>query len=184
MALVTMVRPPFVMPMDMVNQQQGTPPLGMAYLLASLKAHGHEVSGIDAFGEDVNRCTKLGNAGGEKGLIVCGIRADEIVERIPTSTDLIAMTCMFSNEWVYTRYIINKIKKRFPHVPIIAGTVLLLLIGYLRRWSRWVMIVVCVLAAWSTAALAVQRLVVNINDVPNLPTERFLQSGVGRVLDM
>jgi radical SAM superfamily enzyme YgiQ (UPF0313 family) len=116
-----MIRPPFVMPTDMVNQQQGTPPLGMAYLLASLKAHGHEVCGIDAFGEDVNRCTRLGNAGSKKGLIVCGIRADEIVARIPLSTDLIALSCMFSNEWVYTRHIINKIKARFPDVPIIAG---------------------------------------------------------------
>jgi radical SAM superfamily enzyme YgiQ (UPF0313 family) len=120
MAHITFIRPPFVVPADMVGQQQGTPPLGMAYLLGSLKEHGHDVCAIDGFGEDVNRCTRLGNLD-SKGIYVNGILADDIVARIPVGTDVVAVTCMFSNEWLYTRHIINKVRACFPDVPIIAG---------------------------------------------------------------
>ena len=61
MAHVTLIRPPVVAPIDTVNQQVGTPPLGMAYLAGSLKSQGHEVTAIDALGEDVHRVTRLAN---------------------------------------------------------------------------------------------------------------------------
>jgi len=120
MAHVTLIRPPFVVPVDMVNQQEGTPSLGLAYLIGSLKAHGHEVTAIDGFGEDVNRVTTLTNVR-SKGIQILGIGAERIVSMIPRDTDVIGISCMFSNEWLYARYIINTIKAAFPHVPIIAG---------------------------------------------------------------
>lgn len=120
MAHVTLIRPPFVQPMDMINQTEGTPSLGVAYLLGSLKEHGHEVSAIDAFGEDVNRFAVITNSR-SKGILINGIGAEQIVSMIPKRTDVIGLTCMFSNEWLYTKYIINRIKLNFPKVPIIAG---------------------------------------------------------------
>ena len=120
MAHVTLIRPPFVQPSDMINQTEGTPSLGLAYLLGSLKEHGHQVSAIDAFGEDVNRFAAITNSQ-VKGILINGIGAEQIVSMIPKHTDVIGITCMFSNEWLYTRYIINKIRLAFPHVPIIAG---------------------------------------------------------------
>jgi anaerobic magnesium-protoporphyrin IX monomethyl ester cyclase len=120
MAHVTLIRPPFVQPMDMINQTEGTPSLGLAYLLGSLKDHGHEVSAVDAFGEDVNRLATITNIDA-KGILINGIGAEKIVSMIPKHTDVIGITCMFSNEWLYARYIINQIKLNFPCVPIIAG---------------------------------------------------------------
>jgi anaerobic magnesium-protoporphyrin IX monomethyl ester cyclase len=120
MAHVTMIRPPFVQPMDMINQTEGTPSLGLAYLLGSLKDHGHDVCAIDAFGEDINRLATITNIDA-KGILINGIGAEKIVSMIPKHTDVIGITCMFSNEWLYTRYIINQIKLNFPRVPIIAG---------------------------------------------------------------
>jgi anaerobic magnesium-protoporphyrin IX monomethyl ester cyclase len=120
MAHVTLIRPPFVQPMDMINQTEGTPSLGLAYLLGSLKDHGHEVSAVDAFGEDVNRLATITNIDA-KGILINGIGAEKIVSMIPKHTDVIGITCMFSNEWLYARYIINQIKLNFPRVPIIAG---------------------------------------------------------------
>lgn len=120
MAHVTLIRPPFVQPSDMINQTEGTPSLGLAYLLGSLKEHGHQVYAIDAFSEDVNRFAAITNSQ-VKGILINGIGAEQIVSMIPKHTDVIGITCMFSNEWLYTRYIINKIKLAFPHVPIIAG---------------------------------------------------------------
>jgi radical SAM superfamily enzyme YgiQ (UPF0313 family) len=120
MAHVTMIRPPFVGPRDMINQTEGTPSLGLAYLLGSLKAHGHQVSAIDAFGEDVNRFATITNSEA-KGVLINGIGAEQIVSMIPEHTDVIGITCMFSNEWLYARHIINTIKLNFPKIPIIAG---------------------------------------------------------------
>jgi anaerobic magnesium-protoporphyrin IX monomethyl ester cyclase len=120
MAHVTLIRPPFVQPIDSIHHTEGTPPLGMAYLLGSLKDRGHEVCAIDAFGEDINRYAFITNIEA-KGILINGIGAEKIVSKIPQHTEVIAVTCMFSNEWVYTKYIINKIKLRFPKVPIIAG---------------------------------------------------------------
>lgn len=120
MAHVTLIRPPFVQPVDSVHNTEGTPSLGMAYLLGSLKDHGHQVCAIDALGEDVDRFAILKNIEA-KGILIIGIGADQIVSMIPEHTDVIGITCMFSNEWLYTKYIINKIKSSFPNIPIIAG---------------------------------------------------------------
>ena len=120
MAHVTLIRPPVVAPIDTVNQQVGTPPLGLAYLAGSLKSEGHQVTTIDALGEDVHRVTGLANIN-VHSIQIHGINMDAIVAKIPKDTDLIGVSCMFSNEWLYARHLINKIRFNFPHTPIIAG---------------------------------------------------------------
>ncbi len=72
----------------------------------------------------------------------------------------------------------------YGHLPIMAGVLLLLVVGFARRWSAWLMMLLCVLALWSSAAFLTQRFVFKINGVPDLPTQNFLHSGAGRVLDM
>jgi radical SAM superfamily enzyme YgiQ (UPF0313 family) len=54
-------------------------------------------------------------------MLVTGLSIPEILQRIPPSTHLIGVSCMFSHEWPYTRQIIQAIKKAFPSVPIVAG---------------------------------------------------------------
>ena len=120
MAHVTLIRGPVVAPIDTVNQQVGTPPLSLAYLAGSLKGHGHRVTTIDALGEGVHRVARLTNIPA-RGIQIHGIPADEIVSRIPEDTDVVGISCMFSNEWFYSRHLINKIRLAFPDVPIIAG---------------------------------------------------------------
>ena len=46
---------------------------------------------------------------------------EEIIKRIPLNTSLLAVSCMFSNEWPFTRDVIQAIKKARPEIPIIAG---------------------------------------------------------------
>jgi SAM-dependent methyltransferase len=66
-------------------------------------------------------------------------------------------------------------------VPLIlAGS--LAAIAAWRSWSRWVFIPVFVVAVW--AAVAVVVLNAMLNSPMRLPTERFLTSGSGRVLDV
>ena len=77
MAHVTLIRPPVVAPIDTVNQQVGTPPLGLAYLAGSLKSEGHQVTTIDALGEDVHRVTGLANIN-VRTIQIHGINMDAI----------------------------------------------------------------------------------------------------------
>ncbi|MBI3472780.1 MAG: class I SAM-dependent methyltransferase [Candidatus Solibacter usitatus] len=72
----------------------------------------------------------------------------------------------------------------YGHLPLVLGAAALLLAGYRRKWSKWPMLALGVLALWSSAALLVTRFVLDINGRPSLPTQSFLRSGAGRVLDM
>ena len=72
----------------------------------------------------------------------------------------------------------------YGHVIPAAAAVSLLLLGYARKWSKWLMLLVGLVALWSIAAFLVVRFVIDINGRPSLPTSSFFQSGTGRVLDM
>jgi ubiquinone/menaquinone biosynthesis C-methylase UbiE len=72
----------------------------------------------------------------------------------------------------------------YGHLPIVAVAGLLLLIGYMRKWSIWPMLILAVLVLWSSAAFVVARFVLDINGRASLPTQNFFRSGVGQVLDI
>ena len=54
-------------------------------------------------------------------LFANGLRAKEIVARVPEDTGFIGVSCMFSNEWIYHKRVINALAERFPGVPIAVG---------------------------------------------------------------
>src|SRR6266851_7557100 len=72
----------------------------------------------------------------------------------------------------------------YGHLPVLAVAVSILLLRYARKWSRWLMLFLGVVALWSGAALLVARFVIDVNGRPALPTQAFLRSGVGRMLDI
>src|SRR6266568_4041483 len=72
----------------------------------------------------------------------------------------------------------------YGHLPIVLGAVSILLLGYRRKWSKWPMLFLGVLVLWSGAAFLVARFVIDVDGPPALPTQSFLRSGVGRVLDI
>src|SRR5260370_42683827 len=72
----------------------------------------------------------------------------------------------------------------YGHLPILAAAVSILLLGYVRKWSTWPMLILGVVALWSGAALLVERFVIDVNGPGALPAEAFLRSGPGRVLDI
>ena len=117
MASIALVRPPQVMPMDALGISQGTPSIGVAYLNGSLKKAGHDVIIVDALGEGLNSFHRYGNS----KLLINGLTAEEIPKIIPKSVDVIAISCMFSNEWIYTKLVIQSLAELLPNIPIIAG---------------------------------------------------------------
>jgi radical SAM superfamily enzyme YgiQ (UPF0313 family) len=94
-----------------------TPPIGPAYLAASLRQAGHTARIIDGLGENPFQVTSLfGNK-----VTAIGLRSEEIVERIEPDTDLIGVSCMFSQDWPEIRRMIALARRRFPDIPIVAG---------------------------------------------------------------
>ena len=58
------------------------------------------------------------------------------------------------------------------------------LFGRARKWSKASMILIGAVTLWSAAAFLVARFGLDVNGRLALPTQRFLASGAGRVLDM
>ena len=72
----------------------------------------------------------------------------------------------------------------YGHLPILLAALLLAWAAWARQWSRWTFALAGVVALWSFAAIVVTRFVIDINGRPELPTQAFLKSGSGRVLDI
>ncbi|MCC6142292.1 MAG: radical SAM protein [Candidatus Hydrogenedentes bacterium] len=114
---VTLIRPPFVTTRSALVGAEATPSLAMALLGAVLERAGHEVTAIDATGEALRQYIPLDGT----PYFMHGLKPEQIVRRIPAHTDLIGVTCMFSNEWFCHRRIIEAISDAFPGVPIVVG---------------------------------------------------------------
>ena len=116
MAIVTILRPPLLVP-TWSDSAPLTPPIGPAYLAASLRQAGHEARIVDGLGENPSQVTPLF----ANKVMAIGLRSEEIVERIQPDTDLIGVSCMFSQDWPEIRRMIEMARRRFPGVPIVAG---------------------------------------------------------------
>jgi SAM-dependent methyltransferase len=57
-------------------------------------------------------------------------------------------------------------------------------LGVWRRWPRWIVAAAGVVMIWALAGLLLINIAFGINSPMALPTERFLTSGRGRVLDV
>lgn len=111
-----LIRPPLLLRPGQAGVFE-LPPLGFAYVAASARAAGHEVVVVDAVGEAPTRDTAA-----DGGLFVIrGLPLEDILERLPADPDVLAVSCMFSQDWPYLRALIHALRVRFPLVPIVAG---------------------------------------------------------------
>lgn len=92
------------------------PPLGLAYLAASLREAGHAVTIVDGIGEDPDRLTLVRGS-----VFLRGLPNEEIVAKIPKDTELIGVGNMFSSAWLSVRDLVRGIRTDFPDVPIVLG---------------------------------------------------------------
>jgi ubiquinone/menaquinone biosynthesis C-methylase UbiE len=72
----------------------------------------------------------------------------------------------------------------YGHLPLLACAALVFGLGLWRKWSKWAMLPIGVVVVWFAMAFVVARFVLDINGRGSLPTEAFLRSGGGRVLDL
>lgn len=112
---ITLVQPPVITANPKV-QPDVQPPLGVAYIAASLRQGGHTVRVVDGLGLGIGRA-----AHAQDSYYVHGLPVGEIVERVDADSDVIGVATMFSNFWPLSKTIIRALRLRFPHTPIICG---------------------------------------------------------------
>lgn len=71
----------------------------------------------------------------------------------------------------------------YGHLVILIPALAALAAAWSRKWPRWTIITFGIITLWSASALFVLR-TVNITGRGSLPTENFLKSGAGKVLDI
>ncbi len=91
------------------------PPIGLAYVAAALRAAGHEVTLVDGPGSAPRNYFFF------KGVRVRGLSREDLVQRIPPDSEIIALGCMFTSNWVYVRELVKDIRERFPQAKLIIG---------------------------------------------------------------
>ena len=113
---ITLIRPPTITGLNTYSSPS-TLSIGLAYIAASIKAHNFQVKTIDSIGEGLD----VINFDYENRVRAYGLSHEDIISRIPTQTDVIGLSCMFTLEWPNHRLLIRKIKKAFPSTPIVLG---------------------------------------------------------------
>jgi radical SAM superfamily enzyme YgiQ (UPF0313 family) len=116
---IALLRPPIVQLSTNLSSYGAILPIGLSYVAAVLRQAGHEVTAIDAPGEAPNAFrTKASPVG---PLSFQGLTPEELVARIPASTEVIGITHMFLHEWPTVREIAELAKKRFPGITVVLG---------------------------------------------------------------
>jgi len=93
-----------------------TPPLGLALIATALEESGHNVTVLDTVAESPNEVVFFKN-----NIEKIGLLDEEILSRVPPITDIIGLSCMFSDNWLHTKLLINKLGETFDKAKIICG---------------------------------------------------------------
>lgn len=117
MKKIALIRTPIIQPVHHVGSLRAVPSIGIAYINAQLKNGGFETIVLDAPGEAIYQYSKIKNT----ELIINGLTADQMAERIPSDVSIIGISVMHANEWIYDRHIIKTLKRKFPQAKIMLG---------------------------------------------------------------
>ena len=112
-----LLRNPMVVP-KWGHMESICPPLGLAYVAASIEQAGYEVSCLDALGEAPLQRNVLE----EKNLISFGLSTEQILQHLASKDfNVLFVSLMFSCEWPMTKSIVQTIKKIYPNVLLVCG---------------------------------------------------------------
>src|SRR4030095_1743921 len=113
----TLIRCPQTMA-KYVSAAYALPPIGLAYVAASLREAGHDVTIVDTTGEALDRFTPVDADG---ILRRRGLLDDEILAHIEPDSDVIGFGLMFSQDWLPARPLIRKVRAAHPHAVLVGG---------------------------------------------------------------
>jgi len=118
-ALITLIRPSVLELSSNLSSFGAIPPIGLAYIAATLRDAGYPVKVIDGPGCAIQRVLKIESPVGT--LLLNGLTVDEIIERLDVTTQVIGITHMFLHEWPMIREIAQKAKTKIGNVKIVLG---------------------------------------------------------------
>ena len=110
---ITLIRPPAYS--VGIMGAQTVPVLGVVYIAAAIRQAGHEVDIIDMCGEDISNTQVVHGK-----YVQYGMPLEKLDKRLVHS-DLIGVSCMFSQDWPFHRELIQYVRVLYPQTPIIAG---------------------------------------------------------------
>jgi len=109
---------PFVVLSKNAYSSPVTLPLGLAYLGGVLEKADYKTKIIDATGDE--RPIKITRST-DNQCNLQGLTLEQIIKRIDPKTFIFGISLMFSQEWIFHRPLIKKIKEKFPNIIIVAG---------------------------------------------------------------
>lgn len=123
---VVLIRPPqFIFRQSFA--MNSTPPLGLAFVAAAIKAAGYRLTVIDAIGEAPEQINPVEFSINSRqqfkadNYATVGLSITEIIRQIPPDVRVIGISSMFSNNWLSDRHVIETVGKHFPNAVIVAG---------------------------------------------------------------
>lgn len=118
---LTLIAPPWYFKNREEAGQSLSQNLGLGYVAAFARAHGHTVEIIDALaeGENIFRDVVVGN----QSVCVKGLTDEVVAARISRDTGLIGISAPFTNHASLVKSLSLKIKERFPGIPVVTGGV-------------------------------------------------------------
>lgn len=126
--MITLINPPCLKNFSGIQPAMtANPPLGLAYISASLMKAGLAHDVIDGAGLALDTVRPYEGPDGEPGLEfdnlkLQGLRPQEIAERVPDDTDIVGLSCMFSLSWPISRDIAKFVRARFPNALLVLGS--------------------------------------------------------------
>lgn len=112
---LTLVNPPTLLSLKNMGTMKPTLPIGLAYVAAAARQAGHDVHVVDAIALAPRETWR-------NDVLSClGAGVEEIVDAIPSESEVIGVGCLFSFLWPLARQLCRHIKRRFPGVPLIGG---------------------------------------------------------------
>lgn len=115
--MITLINHPGLKTVRGIQIQTPSPPIGLAYIGAALRAGGFDYKGIDACGEALDQILPYR----EGKVMMQGLTDAQTVERIPAGTRIVGFTCLFSHCWPLVVSLAKAVRARFPEALFVAG---------------------------------------------------------------
>lgn len=116
--MITLINPPGLKSFSGLQMHTPNPPLGLAYIAGAVKDAGLPYTVIDGTGEALDRVSPYPK---RTDFMIQGLPFEEIAGRIPRSTRIIGINCMFSTLWPLTRDLAVCIRRHFPGAIMVLG---------------------------------------------------------------
>jgi anaerobic magnesium-protoporphyrin IX monomethyl ester cyclase len=116
---ITILRVPTIIDVSAVTSPV-CPPIGLAYLAPIVRKFDENYTVVDSVGEHPLIQT-LDKKDGKGTFKILGLTIEETVKRVPSDSDLILVSIMFSQDFLYVRDLFFALREMHPDASIVAG---------------------------------------------------------------